>query len=196
MVAGTLKKGMNDYNIVYDGATEQSIEVQGDFLHVQSVSVSGVGVLLRLDDGKQITRYQGQGNRAYYERVSVSATAACSITLQLGYGYATDSRANFNGTIQAPIQPALHHVPLATVAAGAGAQTLIAAADASRAELALQLDSGAAGGIFLGDATVANEVGFFIEPGDKVFWSSEAALYCWNPNGSAVNIRLTNLRNV
>lgn len=195
--SGTPKRGMRDYVIVSDGATEQSIDVDGDYFHVQAVGIAGNTVKLRFDDGPAVTRAQGQGNRVYYSRVTVLASAADTITLQLGYGYATDTRASFSaGSVTAPIEPAVHNVPLPAVTVGAGAQQLLAAADANRAELGISVDSTQPNGVFVGDNTVANDVGLFVEPGQVVFLSTLAAVYAWNNGGAGVKVRLLNMRNV
>jgi hypothetical protein len=193
----TTKKGMNDYTINSDGSNEQSIDVEGDFIHIQAVSVAGAAVQIRIDDGKTMTRFQGQGNRAYYSRVTVLGSVACTIVLQLGYGYATDARSTIAvGSITAPIQPALHNIPLAAVVVGAGAQALLAAADASRLELGVSVDSTQPNGVFIGDNTVANEVGVFLEPGQVQFLSTAAAVYAWNNGAAGVRVRLINMRSI
>lgn len=196
--SGTPKRGMRDYTITSDGVTEQSIDVDGDYFHVQQVGIAGNTVKLRFDDGPVITRSQGQGNRVYYSRVTLLASVADTITLQLGYGYATDTRSTFNaGSVTAPIEPALHNVPLAAVTVpSGGAATLLAAADANRAELGIAIDSSQANGVFIGDNTVANDVGLFVEPGQIVFLSSLAAVYASNQGAGGIKVRLLNMRNV
>jgi hypothetical protein len=192
------KRGMRDYTLNSDGVTEQSIVVDGDYFHVQQVGIAGNTVKLRFDDGPVITRSQGQGNRVYYTRVTVLAAAADTITLQLGFGYATDTRATFNaGSVTAPIEPAIHNVPLAAVTVpSGGAATLLAAADVNRAELGIAVDSTQANGVFVGDNTVANDVGLFIEPGQVVFLSTLAAVYAANQGAGGIKVRLINMRNI
>lgn len=190
-------KGMQDYTINSDGVNEQSLNVEGDYFHVQNLGVAGNSVLLRFDDGPQVKRFQGQGNRRVYKRVSVLASAADAVTLQLGYGYATDTRSTITaGTITAPIQPAVHNVPLAAVTVGAAAQALLAAADASRLELGVAVDSSEPNGVWVGDVTAANNLGLFVEPGQTIFLSTVAAVYAFNNGAAGVKVSLINLRSV
>ncbi|MGH8209886.1 MAG: hypothetical protein ACREU6_09875, partial [Steroidobacteraceae bacterium] len=187
--SGPVKRGMRDYVLNLDGVNEQSIVVDGDFFHVQNVAVAGTNVLLRFDDGPQITRGQGEGNRVYYSRVTVSASAATQATIQLGYGYATDGRATVNANVSTTDSPALHNVPLASVALpNGGAATQIAAADANSLGVLIGLASTAANGVWIGDNTVAANLGLFIEPGQIVPWPSQAAVYGSNPGGAAVSM--------
>jgi hypothetical protein len=189
--SGTPKRGMRDYVLNLDGTNEQHIDTDGDYFHVQAVSVGGTNVLLRFDDGPAITRQQGEGNRVYYSRVSVTASAATQVTIQLGYGYATDSRASVSANITAPINPALHNPAVADVNAGAGAQTPLLAADPNRLGCLVGVDSTQANAIRLGDGTVAAAQGLKVEPGQTVPIFSQDALYVWNPGAGAILVTLT-----
>lgn len=190
----SISRGMDDYVLALDGATEQFLNVAGDFYHCQSVATNPV--LLRFDDGKQVTRRQGQGGRRNYSRVGVFASVAQSVTIQLGYGTATDANANVSATITAPISPALNNPPLASVACAAGAQTALVAADANMIEVGIKNPSTAAGGIFIGDNTAANNLGYFLEPGEGVFFGTQAGLWAWNPNASIVTVSIIKMRKV
>lgn len=189
--SGPVKRGMRDYVLNLDGVNEQSIDTDGDFFHIQSVSVGGANVLLRFDDGPQITRQQGEGNRVYYSRVSVNASAACQVTLQCGYGYATDSRASIAvGSISTPITPALHNPALAQVVAVHASQTPIIAGDANRLGVLLGSPSTNTKSVYVGDGATANGVGFLLEPGCSVPIFSQDALTAYNPD-AAVDVVLT-----
>jgi hypothetical protein len=189
--SGPVKRGMRDYVLNLDGTNEQHIDTDGDFFHVQTVSVGGTNVLLRFDDGPAITRQQGEGNRVYYSRVSLNASAACQVTVQLGYGYATDSRATVSATITTPISPALHNPAVADVVCGAGAQTLLLAADPNRLGCLVGLDSGQTSPIRVGDGTTAAAQGLKMEQGSTTPFFSQDALYAWNPGGAAVTVTIT-----
>jgi len=189
------QKGMSDYTLTLDGVNSQSINAPGDFVHVQSVSVTGLAVQLAADDGKVITRFQGQGNRLIYSRLTVSATAPCVVTIQAGFGYATDSRASFDGTITAPITPAVKNVPLADVAVANTSQSALEAATANRLELLVGVPSTAPNGVRIGDNTVAAGKGTLVEPGQVVGFASRDAVYAYNEGSAgAVNVNLTSLR--
>jgi hypothetical protein len=186
-------KGMRDFVAVFDGTNPVKFDTDGDFFHVQSVSVGGTNVFLSFDEGPLITRQQGEGNRVYYSRVVVSASAACTIVLQLGYGYATDSRATVSATITAPINPALHNPAVPAVNAGPAAQSLILAADPNRLGMVIGLDSTQNNGVFVGDASAANNVGLFVEPGQSLPIFSQDALYVWN-NDATHTVKVTVLK--
>lgn len=187
------QKGMSDYTIPYDGVNTLKLDVQGDFFHVQSVSVGGTSVFLRFDEGKLITRSQGEGNRVYYSRVEVSASAACNIVLQLGYGYATDARATVNATITAPISPASTNPAQPAVTINAGTQNLILAADGNSVGCIIALDSTQPNGIWVGDNTAAVNEGVFIEPGQTLPIPSKAAIYGFNAGAANVKVSVLKL---
>jgi hypothetical protein len=189
--SGIPKRGMRDYTINSDGVNEQSFDVDGDFVHVQSISVAGVTVSLRFDDGPAVVRSQGQGNRVYYSRVTVLASAAATVTLQLGYGYATDARAEVNANITTEITPALHTPaqPRVTVLHG-GAATLLLAADVHSQGCYLGVASSETVGVWIGDNAVAANNGLFLEPGQIIPWPSQAAVYAANSD-PAVDTHVT-----
>lgn len=190
--SGPVKRGMRDYVLNLDGANEQHIDTDGDFFHIQQVSVGGANVLLRFDDGPQITRQQGEGNRVYYSRVSITASAACQITVQLGYGYATDSRSSIAvGTISTPITPALHNPAVADVILAAGATTAILAGDANRLGCLIGLDSTQPNAVRIADAGAAAGAGLKVEPGQTVPFFSQDALSGFNPGGAGVTVTIT-----
>lgn len=190
-VGAAVKRGMRDYTLNLDGVNEQHIDTDGDFFHIQSVSVGAAVILLRFDDGPQIQRQQGEGNRVYYSRVSITASAACALVVQLGYGYATDSRASIAvGTISTPITPALHNPAVAQIVAVHAAQTAIIGADPNRLGVLLGSPSTNTKSVYIGDAAAANGVGFLLEPGCSVPIFSQDALAAFNPD-AAVDVTLT-----
>lgn len=189
--SGPVKRGMRDYVLILDGVTEQNIETDGDFFHVQSVSVGGTNVLLRFDDGPQITRQQGEGNRVYYSRVSVSASAATQVTIQCGYGYATDSRATVSATITTPITPALHNPAVPDVPCPTVATTLLLAADPNRLGCVVGIASTAANGLRIADAAAAAGAGILVEPGQTLPVFSQDALYAYNPGAGTITPTIT-----
>lgn len=190
--SGPVKRGMRDYVLNLDGTNEQHIDTDGDFFHIQQVSVGGANVLLRFDDGPQITRQQGEGNRVYYSRVSITASAACQITVQLGYGYATDSRSSIAvGTISTPITPALHNPAVADVILAAGVTTAILAGDANRLGCLIGLDSTQPNAVRIADAAAAAGAGLKVEPGQTVPFFSQDAVSGFNPGGAGVTVTIT-----
>lgn len=190
--SGPVKRGMRDYILTLDGVNEQHIDTDGDFFHIQTVTVGGANVLLRFDDGPQITRQQGEGNRVYYSRVSINASAACQITIQLGYGYATDSRASIAvGAITTPITPALHNPAVADVVLAAGVTTVILAGDANRLGCLIGLDSAQANAVRIADGAAAAGAGLKVEPGTTVPFFSQDAVSGFNPGGAGITVTIT-----
>lgn len=187
-------KGMRDVTLVMDGVNEQRIEASGDFVHVQAAPTGPVQI--SADTGPYFTRYQGQGNRIYYGQLSVKSAVAQTITLQVGYGYATDARASFAGVVNVTDAPAVNNPAQASVACAAGVQTQIAAADANALEQLIEIPSNAAGGLWIGGNTAANGVGLFVEPGMVVGIPTTAALFAFNANAVAVTVTRLTLRSV
>ena len=165
--SGIPKRGMRDYLLNLDGVNEQAIDADGDFFHVQSVNPVGATVGLRFDDGPLIQRTQGEGNRVYYSRVAVTASVAAAVTLQLGYGYATDSRANgtFTTTI-APTSAATDYVPINPTVSG---QHALVPVNNARKRVTIFSDPGNGGDtvIYIRKAGGANTIGF-IGPGQAL----------------------------
>ena len=188
---GPVKRGMRDYVLNLDGVNEQAIDTDGDFFHVQSVSVGGTNILLRFDDGPAITRQQGQGNRVYYSRVAVNASAACQVTIQCGYGYATDSRSSVSATITTPISPALHNPPIGDVAVGAGAAAVLSAADPNKLGILVGVPSTQPNGVRVADGTVGAAAGILVEPGQTVPIFSQDAQSAFNSGAAPVTVTLT-----
>jgi hypothetical protein len=189
--SGPVKRGMRDYVLNLDGTNEQSLDTDGDFFHIQSVNVGGASVFLRFDDGPAITRQQGEGNRVYYSRVTLNASAACQVTVQLGYGYATDSRASVTATISTPITPALHNPPIADVAVGAGAGAVLSAADPNKLGIIVGVDSTQPNGVRVADGTVGAAAGILVEPGQTLPIFSQDAQSAWNAGAAPVTVTLT-----
>jgi len=188
---GPVKRGMRDYTLNLDGVNEQSVDVDGDFFHVQSVSVGGVNVFLRFDDGPAVIRQQGQGNRVYYSRVTLTASAAAQVVVQLGYGYATDSRASVNATITTPITPALHNPPIADVAVGAASAAVLSAADPNKLGILVGVSSTQPNGVRVADGTVGAAAGILVEPGQTLPIFSQDAQSAFNPGGAPVTVTIT-----
>lgn len=185
------QKGMDDHSFTLAAGVEQSREVNGDFFHVVTATSA---FEIRFDDGKWMTRNQGQGGRVYYSRISVRSTGSQSVVMSLGFGYATDARSTVNATITAPIQPAALNVPLTDVSVGAGLQVLLEAAVATRLELLVGVASTEANGVRIGDNTAAAAKGLLVEPGQSVAFASSAAIYAFNSGAGAINVTLTSMR--
>ncbi len=188
------QKGMSDYTLTLDGVNAQSINAPGDFVHVQSVSVGGTAVSIQPDDGKAIVRQEGQGNRLYYSRLTVSTPVACVVTLQAGYGYATDGRASVSATINAPVDPAVSNPAVAAVTVTAGNQVQLIGADGDTVGVLLGVDSTQPNGVWIGDNTAAADMGLFVEPGQTLPVPTSAALYAFNDGGSDVKVSVLQLK--
>ncbi len=156
----SIKRGMDDYILSLDGTNEQVINVTGDFFHCLVVPTGPI--LLRFDDGKQLSRFQAQGGRRYYSRVGVQSTIAQNVTLSLGFGYATDAR--ISGNFSASFKPSTlltDSPPIANTAAG---QHTLVAANLNRLRFTVYSDP-----LNLGDAVIyfrktggANNIGFIV----------------------------------
>lgn len=168
------KKGMRDISLTLDGINSQTINAQGDYFHIQSVSVTGASIYLRFDDGPQITRQQGQGNRVYYSKIEISASTACKVTVQVGYGYATDARSSISGTVTAEISPSgsvNDTAPLVTVTG----QHALFAANVSRSRITVFADATNTASVFVRKSGGANNIGI-LPPGSVTEFAGTYAL--------------------
>jgi len=184
MTQDVRKKGMDDYTFNVDGVNEFPVDVDGDWFQVITCPVGPV--LLRFDDGKQISRNQGQGGRRNYSRVTVYTAVAQAVVIALGYGSEVDARSTVNATITSPVTPALHNPGVAAATIAAGTQGLIVGADANMLGALIGIDSTQPGGLWICDVTAADGVGLFVEPGQTVPFPTQAAIYGFNAGAADV----------
>ena len=186
------KKGMRDITLTLDGTTNpQYINAQGDYFMVQKVSAAGTIVYLSFDDGPFVQRVEGDGNRVQYSKIGVYCSAACTITLQVGFGYAVKASASINANVTADFVPAAHNPAVAQVSVGAGLQSKILAANVNGLGAVFKIPSTAANGLWIGDVTAANNVGYYMEPGDSLTIYTTADVYAFN--AGAVSVPITSI---
>lgn len=182
------KKGMRDVKLTLDGVNPQQINALGDYFMVQSVGTAGATILLSFDDGPFVSRVEGDGNRVQYSKITVNASAATTLTLQVGFGYAVKASGTVNANVTAQVSPAAHNPGLAQVGVAPGTQELILAANANGLGAVFKLPSTAANGLWIGDNTAANGTGYYLEPGDSIPVYTTAAVYAFNAGATAVDI--------
>lgn len=184
------QRGMVPYTFSLAAGVPQSVNVEGDYLHVLKATDE---VLIRFDEGKQQELDRGVGMRAYYSRVEVLSITAQTVTLMLGFGHVADARANVNATVNTTIEPANLNTELPEVSVPAGGSMKIADANADRKELRVSIKSTESGGVYLGSATVANNTGGWLEPGMVDYIATEGAVWAYNPGGTAVVVSALDL---
>lgn len=86
------------------------------------------------------------------------------------------------------------HLPVVNCVAGVA--TLVAAADATRKELRLNIDTAQSGGLFLGKLGIIANQGGFIDIGQTDYISTEGALYAFNDNTEDVAISVLSMERV
>lgn len=184
------QRGMVPYKFSLAANVPQSVNVEGDFLHVLKATGE---VLVRLDEGKQQELDKGVGMRAYYSRVEVLSVTSQTVVLMLGFGHVTDARASVNATVNTTIAPANVNAELPEVSIPAGGSAKVADANANRKELRVSIKSTEPGGVYLGSSTVANNTGGWIEPGMVDYIATEGEVWAYNPGGSAVVVSALDL---
>lgn len=191
-----MSRGMEQFRFNLTAGEEQQLEVLGDWFHVLIAPLQA-GVRVRFDDGKQGVYFEGVGIRRKYEKISILSTADQVVVLMLGFGEVADSRATANLNINATFEPAnlLDNLAEVTVPAG-DSMKLADAAVGSRKELRVALSSTQPGGVYLGDASIANNSGGFLEPGQFDYISLETELWAYNPGASDTVVNLLDLKRV
>jgi len=111
--------------------------------------------------------------------------------VQLGYGYATDSRASVNAVITTPITPALHNPAVPDVVVGAAAQQLLLAPDPNRLGAVIGVSSTPANGVRIGDGAAGAGAGILVEPGQTLPVFSQDALYGYNAGAGGITVTIT-----
>lgn len=187
------KKGMRDIKLTLDGVNAQTINAQGDYIMVQAVGTAGANIFLAFDDGPVVTRQLGDGNRVQYSKITVNADQATTVTLQVGYGYAVKASGDINANVSASIAPAAHNPALPQVSVGAAAQALILAANVNGLGASFKIPSTAANGLWIGDISAANGVGYYLEPGEGITVYTGAAVYAYNAGAGAVDVTIMSL---
>lgn len=128
-----------------------------------------------------------------YSRVRLRSTTTQVVTVVLGWGEFRDARASVNATINTTIEPSDTIDDPLDVSVGVTA-TQIAAADANRKELVVNVPSTATQGIRVGGATVARGAGLLVEPGTTLTLSAECAIYgITNTTTGSVDVSLIDL---
>lgn len=183
------KKGMRDITLNLDGTPNpQVINAQGDYFMVQAVGTAGAVIYLSFDDGPFVQRVLGDGNRVPYSKISIKASAATTVTVQVGFGYAVKASGTINANVTATETPAAHNPALPQVVVGAGLQVKILAANANGYGALFKVPATAANGVWIGDVAAANGVGYLLEPGEGVPVYTSADVYAFNAGGAAINV--------
>ena len=182
------KKGMRDITLNLDGVNAQTINAQGDFFMVQAVGTAGAVIFLSFDDGPFVQRVLGDGNRIQYSKITVNASAATAVTLQVGYGYANKAAGSINANVTATEAPPAHNPAQAQSVVAAGTQSKILAANANGLGVVIGVPSTQSAGVWVGDVTAANGVGYYLEPGVTLTIYTTADVYAFNASGGAVNV--------
>lgn len=182
------QRGMTVFPVTLAAGVSQSFNVEGDFLHILTAP-DALGI--RFDEGKLNTLYQGVGLRVYYNRIELLSDTSQSVVVMLGFGHVNDSRASVSATINTTIAPGNLNTQLPEVSVPAGDSAKIADANTDRKFLRLSIKSTETGGVYIGDATIADNEGGWLEAGQGDYFPSEAETWAYNPG--AVDVIVTAL---
>jgi hypothetical protein len=181
---------MQLYPVALSAGIPKTLAVPGDFFHIFAAADP---LEIGFDEGKRDAVEKGVGARVYYERIELYSATSQTVRVYLGFGYVTDSRASVNATINTTIAPANTNTQLAEVSVPAGGSAKIADANADRKELRVSIKSTETGGVYLGDATIANNEGGWLEAGMVDYIATQAETWAFNPGAAAVIVSALDL---
>lgn len=188
---------MRDYSLNLDaGSIERSLNVAGNWFHVLEATNT---IAIRFDEGPRNYRQKGQGGTRLFNRVSVSSVVAQNVVLALGFGQETDSRASVGDVnVSASNRISNTITPLPEVSIPPLTSVILCAADVSdkRIYVRLGVKSDQIGGVYIGDATVNNNLGSYLENGSVEFLECQAAIHAYNPNNDSVIVNVMTLSKV
>lgn len=189
------KKGvMRDYTFTLTAGQELERNIPGNWFHVID---SDSDIQIRFDDGDTITRSEGMGGSAEYEKVTIISAAAQTVKVSLGYGFVTDGRATVNESINTTIEPSNSSQGKAEVVVGAGLTVALVGANINRKELRVGIKSTEANGVYVGDSGIgAAKQGGYIEEGSVDYIAIESALYAYNAGAGSITVNLMELERI
>lgn len=183
-------RAFRSYVIALVAGVEYSLTVPGT---VMSVVEAASEFTVTFDEGNRfakITRGLGLSFQTPYSQQTFFSEVDQTITVVLGFGTFSDSRALIDAVVNTTIEPA-NNLTMPGDASVSGAATLLAAASSTTKEVKITVPSTSDFGIRVGGATVTNTSGDLIEPGASATYSCEAALYGIREAGAIANVTAT-----
>ena len=145
---------------------------------------------IRFDENRPVIREQGMGGAQNYTEVTLLSLVDQDIVISLGFGEESDQRVAVTGTIDAEFPSPNLIVPLPSVTLAPGQRLILANSSSQRKELRISLSSENDDGIFIGDLTVDENLGGFIEPGVTEYLTNTASVYGYNASSTSVTVNL------
>lgn len=180
-------RGLKEFSFTCGAGESRTLPIGGDWCQVHECDASGA--LIAFDEVPSGRWYEGQGRRVYYDKVRVTSDTAQTVKLLLGFGHATDARAVVNANVDTTIEPGNTIDDGGDVVCGAGARTLLLAADPGvRRYAILKNVSSNSITVRIGTVAVGAANGVPLEPGETLPYGTDAAVYAWNPGAVDVTI--------
>lgn len=174
------------YTKALSAGEEIKIDVEGNGY---AIIKSAGTITLTFDDNNRLTDQAAGAGGTFpvaYSTVRLQSAIAQTVVIVLGFGVYRDARADVNATINTTIAPSNKVTPIAEVTVPAANNVQLAPANAKRQELRVGIKSSQAGGVYIGDSTVAVGTGAYIEEGGVEFITTNAAIFAISPAGNVV----------
>lgn len=184
---------MRDRVLNLQPGIDQPVNFPGDCVHF----ISGDGpVTFMLEengalDDREFTREPGSTIKLTGQRfdiVRVKSATAQSVKISTGYGYSTSSGTITVDTVNAELTGASTLAPKPAVSIPAGESRLLSAANANRVTCRISVDPSGNNGVFIGDATVADNVGGFVDFGGSEYIDVTGDVYAFNPGDASITV--------
>lgn len=178
--------GLRAYSLTLAAGASKRLIVSGDWIQIVVAPVDDL--MVRFDDSQKVQMYAGQGVRTYYSTVELESATGQTVTVWLGYGHATDSRATANVNVSTTVAPGNTLNNGGDVSLTSGAATQILAADTDRLYATISNGSSNTVTVRIGNASVVGTTGIPLEPGETISVGTTAAIYGFQASGGAVTI--------
>lgn len=188
------KRGLTPFATTLAAGVAKRHQIPGDWIQIKSAPVDDLYV--RFDDGERILMSEGDGMRRYYQTVEFESATGQAITVWLGFGNATASRATANVNVASTVEPGNTGDNGGDVSCLAGAATQLLAADTDRVYAVIVNPSTNSVTLRIGTAAVDATSGIPLEPGQTLPYASTSAVFAWNPSGGAVTLSAAAVKRV
>lgn len=186
---------MRDYKFSLLAGVPMSLRVGGNYFGV--VKASG-DILIRFDDGVQITRQEGTGGSADYSKVEVESPINQVVTLALGEGVMHDGRGTLSGvTVTTAISYANSSPASADVVIPALTQVQVLAPNANRKSALIFAGEANIYNLRIGcNNTVSATQGGILAAGGNGELETETGIWVYNPAAIDQTVNIIELERI
>jgi hypothetical protein len=185
-----------DYYLTFSGAATREIRARGRFLRV--LEAPAAAVFLAFDGSTELERRAGQGVNygGTFNRFTVRSTVAQTVLVCVSDDRQDDDQESVSVSVSATVTPGNTLSAGGDVSIPALSSQQLAAADADRLALIVANPVNNTDPVRVGGSGVNASSGIELQPGDSITIASTAAVYGYNPKGSAQSVQVLPVQDV